>query len=308
MLLEALAAVDIALWDIMGKAANQPLHRLLGSMGRDRIKAYASSISWGSDATAIAQTKAAVAAGFPMIKVKVGPPVAKAVARAKLVREAAGDAVDLTADGNCAFDYDDALALAKALADLGYYWLEEPIPVEDVEGYHRLRRQCPIRLAAGESEHTAFGCRELISRGSVGVIQPDVARSGGITETRRIATLGHVFGVPFAPHVGFSGAVCVAASLQLCAAVPNFLTFECMTFPNPLREDLATINLGDPEHARRWLGDDADRPGFGHRNRCSALSRDTWRADRRPFFLHVRTSSRTDSAFRTAGMAASRPK
>ena len=247
VLLEAVAAVDIALWDVMAKAANLPLHHLLGSMGRERIKAYASSISWGSDETAVAQTKAGQAAGFSMIKVKVGPPVGAALARAKLVRETAGDSVELTADGNCAFDYDDALTLAKGLADLGYYWLEEPIPVEDIEGYHRLRQQCPIRLAAGESEHTVFGCRELIARGSVGVIQPDIARSGGITETRRIATLGYAFGVPFAPHVGFSGAVCVAATLQLCAAVPNFLTFECMTFPNPLREALATTNLGGPE-------------------------------------------------------------
>ncbi len=246
VLLEAVAAVDIALWDIMGKATGQPVHRLLGSMGRERIAVYASSISWGRDETAIAQTKAALAEGFTTIKIKIGPPVSKALARARLVRELAGDDIQLCADGNCAFDFDDALSLARGLADLGYYWLEEPIPVEDIEGYHRLRQQSPIRLASGESEHTVFGCRELIARGSVGVIQPDVARSGGITETRRIATLGYVYGVPFAPHVGFSGAVCVAASLQLCAAIPNFLTFECMTFPNPLREDLATVNLGGP--------------------------------------------------------------
>jgi galactonate dehydratase len=246
VLLEAVAAVDIALWDIMGKAAGQPLHHLLGSMGRDRIAAYASSISWASDETATRQTEAVVAAGFRMIKVKIGPSVAKALERARLVRRIAGDSVALCADGNTMFDFDDALALARGLADLGYYWLEEPIAVEDVEGYHRLRQQSPIRLASGESEHTVFGCRDIIARGSVGVIQPDVARSGGITETRRIAALGHAFGVPFAPHVGFSGAVCVAASLQLCAAVPNFLTFECMTFPNPLREELATVNLGDP--------------------------------------------------------------
>jgi galactonate dehydratase len=246
VLLEAVAAVDIALWDIMGKAVGQPVHRLLGSMGRDRIVSYASSISWGSDKTAIAQTETAVGQGFPMIKIKIGPSVEKALARAKLVREIAGSEIRLCADGNCAFDFDDAISVARGLHALGYYWFEEPIVVEDVEAYHRLRLHSPIRLAAGESEHTSFGCRDIIARGSIGVIQPDVARSGGITETRRIATLAYAFGVPFAPHVGFSGAVCVAASLQLCAAVPNFLTFECMTFPNPLREELATVNLGDP--------------------------------------------------------------
>lgn len=247
MLLEAVAAVDIALWDIMGKAVNQPVHHLLGSMGRDRIEAYASSISWSSDEVAIAQTRQVAAQGFRMIKVKIGPPVEKALARARLVRQIAGNDIQLSADGNCAFDFDDAVRLARGLADLDYYWLEEPILVEDVEGYHRLRTQIPIRLAAGESEHTCYGCRDLIARGSVGVIQPDVARSGGITETRRIAALAYAFNIPFAPHIGFSGAVCVAATLQLCAAFPNFLTFECMTFANPLREKLATTNPGGPD-------------------------------------------------------------
>ena len=149
-----------------------------------------------------------------------------------------------TADANWAFDYDDSLRLGRGLADLGYAWLEEPMICEDVEGYVRLRQTLPLRLAAGESEHTAWGCRDLISRGGVGVIQPDVARAGGITETRRIASFAHVHGVPFAPHVGFCGAVCNAASLQLAAAAPNFMTFEAMVFGNPLRESLATTDVG----------------------------------------------------------------
>jgi galactonate dehydratase len=230
----------------MGKATGQPVHRLLGSMGRDRIPAYASSVSWGSDETAIAQTTAAVARGFSMIKIKIGPPVEQALVRAKLVREVAGAGVKLCADGNCAFDFDDSIRLAHGLRDLDYFWLEEPMIIEDNEGYHRLRQQMPIRLAAGEGEHTVYGCRDLISRGSVGVIQPDVSRSGGITETRRIAQLAYAFNIPFAPHVGFSGAVCVAAGLHLSAAAPNLLAFECMIFPNPLREELATVDLGGP--------------------------------------------------------------
>ena len=241
----ALSAIDIALWDIMGNATGQPVHRLLGSMGRDRIPAYASSVSWASDDTAIAQTEAAVRRGFSMIKIKIGPPVEKALA-APLVREVAGDGIKLCADGNCAFDFDDAVRLACGLHDLEYYWIEEPLIIEDDAGYHRLRQRIPIRLAAGEGEHTVFGCRDLIARGSVGVIQPDVTRTGGITESRRIGQLAYAFNVPFAPHVGFSGAVCVAASLQLCAAAPNLLAFECMIFANPLREELATVDYGGP--------------------------------------------------------------
>lgn len=242
----ALSAVDIALWDIMGKATGQPIHRLLGSMGRDRIPAYASSVSWASDETAIAQTTDAVARGFSMIKIKIGPPVEKALMRAKLVREVAGTGVKLCADGNCAFDFDDSIRLAHGLRDLDYFWLEEPMIIEDNDGYHRLRLQMPIRLAAGEGESTVYSCRDLIARGSVGVIQPDVCRSGGISETRRISQFAYACNVPFAPHVGFSGAVCVAAGLHLSASAPNLLAFECMIFPNPLREELATTNLGGP--------------------------------------------------------------
>lgn len=242
----ALSAVDIALWDIIGKATGQPVHRLLGSMGRDRIPVYASSVSWASDETAVAQTTAAVERGFSMIKIKIGPPVEKALIRAKLVRETAGTAIKLCADGNCAFDFDDTIRLANGLRDLDYFWLEEPMIIEDDAGYHRLRKHMPIRLAAGEGEHTVYGCRDLVSQGSVGVIQPDVSRSGGISETRRIAQLAYAFNIPFAPHVGFSGAVCVAAGMQLSAAAPNLLAFECMIFPNPLREELATVDLGGP--------------------------------------------------------------
>jgi L-alanine-DL-glutamate epimerase-like enolase superfamily enzyme len=263
VMMEAIAAVDIALWDLMGKATKQPIHKLLGSMGRGKVWGYASSISWTSDDIAIVQAEAALAQGFSMIKVKIGRPVEKALARAKLIREVAGPDIKLCADGNWDFDFDDAVSVAHGLHDLDYYWFEEPLVAEDTAGYHRLRGRIPIRLAAGESEHTCFGCRELIAQRSVGVIQPDVARSGGITETRRIAALAYAFNVPFAPHIGFSGAVCVAASLQISAAIPNFLTFECSTFANPLREQLATVNLGGPGHLVDGFVPVPDGPGLG---------------------------------------------
>ena len=244
ILLEAIAACDIALWDIMGKATGQPIHCLLGSMGRTHVAAYASSITWGEDEVAIRQTEAAVAAGFRSIKIKIGQSQKRALARAKLIRRIVGDDIELTADGNWAFDFDDAVRVGCGLADLGYAWFEEPLIAEDIEGYRRLRKALPIRLAAGESEHTVWGCRELIASGAVGVIQPDVARAGGITESRRIGHFAYAHGVPFAPHVGFCGAVCNAASLHLAAALPNFLTFEAMVFDNPLRQQLATVDVG----------------------------------------------------------------
>jgi galactonate dehydratase len=263
VLIEALAAVDIALWDIMGKALGQPVHRLLGGMGRSHVAAYASSIAWASDEVAVEQTRKALAQGFRLIKVKIGAPVEKAIARCRLVRETVGDAAKVCADANWIFDVDEALVLGRAMHELGYFWLEEPIVPEDVAGYRRLREKLDIRLAAGESEHHAFGARDLIASRAVGVIQPDVARSGGFTETRRIAYLAHAFHVAYAPHVGASGAVCAAASLHLAAAMPNFLTFECMTFENPLRLRLTKEVPGDPDALVDGMAAVPQGPGLG---------------------------------------------
>lgn len=263
VLIESIAAVDIALWDIMGKATGQPVHRLLGGMGREKIRAYASSIPWTDDADAGRWVEQCLAWGFKEIKVKIGAPVEASIARARLVREVAGPDILLSADSNWIFDVDDALRVGRALADLGYVWFEEPIVPEDVEGYRWLRDRLPLRLAAGESEFTAQGAAPLLTSRALGLIQPDVARSGGISETRRIATLAHALHVPYAPHVGASGAVCAAASLQLAAAMPNFMTFECMIFPNPLRDQLLVEPVGMMDSLIDGQLAIPDRPGIG---------------------------------------------
>jgi L-alanine-DL-glutamate epimerase-like enolase superfamily enzyme len=263
LLLEAIAACDIALWDIMGKACGQPLHRMLGSMGREQVQAYASSISWDVDAIAVTQAERAVENGFSMIKIKIGAPAERALERAALIRRTVGDRIELTADGNWAFDHDTAIRVGKGLADLGFTWFEEPLIAEDVEGYQRLRAAIPLRLAAGESEHTVYGCRTLIASGAVGVIQPDVARSGGITETRRIGALAYAFNVPFAPHIGFCGAVCAAASLHLSASLPNFLTYESMIFDNALRQELAVEDVTSTKLLKNSMLPVPQGPGLG---------------------------------------------
>jgi galactonate dehydratase len=244
MLIEALAAIDIALWDIMGKAVDRPIYELLGHMGRKSIRAYASSIPWVDDDGARRVVEDCRDRGFTEIKVKIGAPISDALARARLVRETAGPDMRLMADANWIFDVDDALEVGKGLADLGYFWFEEPIVPEDIDGYRWLRQKLPLRLAAGESEHTASGAAPLLIARAIGVVQPDVARSGGISETRKIALLASALHSPYAPHVGASGAICVAASLHLAAAMPNFLTFECMVFPNPLRDALLKNPVG----------------------------------------------------------------
>ncbi|WP_199085065.1 mandelate racemase/muconate lactonizing enzyme family protein [Bosea sp. ASV33] len=242
---EAIAAVDIALWDIAGKQAGQPIHRLLGGMGRKEVAAYASSINWLDDATVEAEVAAALKAGFREIKVKLGHPLRDAVARAKLIRRLAGDDIALYVDANWAYDVDDAMIVGRALADLGYGFFEEPIAPHDREGYRRLAQHLPIRLAAGESDFVAGEALTMLQDRSLGLIQPDVTRSGGITETWRIAELAATFNTDYAPHVGWSGAICVAASLQLAAAAESFRTFECMVYENPLRDAFTRPLVGE---------------------------------------------------------------
>ncbi len=244
-LVEAISAVDIALWDIAGKAANQPIHKLLGGMGRTRVAAYASSINWLDDATVETEVAAALKAGFREIKVKLGHPLKDAIARARFVRKLAGDDIALYVDANWAYDVDDALIVGRALADLGYGFFEEPIAPHDRAGYRRLAQHLPIRLAAGESDYVASEALAMLQDRSLGLIQPDVARSGGITETWRIAELAASFNTAYAPHVGWSGAICVAASLQLAAAAETLRTFECMVYANPLRNSFTHPVVGE---------------------------------------------------------------
>ncbi len=247
VLIEAIAGIDMALWDIMGKETGRPVYDLLGHMGRKRLAAYASSIPWVDDDGAIRVVETCLKAGFKDMKVKIGASAQAALARARLVHEVAGPDIGLMADSNWIFDVDDALQVGRGLAELGFMWFEEPIVPEDLEGYRYLRNRLPIRLAAGESEHTAAGAVPLLAGRLVGVVQPDVARSGGITETRKIALLADSMHVRYAPHVGASGAVCAAASLHLAAAMPNFWTYECMVFPNPLRDELLISPVPGPD-------------------------------------------------------------
>jgi galactonate dehydratase len=244
-LVEAIAAIDIALWDLVGRSCNQSIASLLGGMGRKRVAAYASSINWLDDATAEDEIAAALKAGFREIKVKTGLPVKAAIERAKLARRAAGDDVALYVDANWIYDVDEAMQVGRALADLGYAFFEEPIVPHDRAGYAKLAQHLPIRLAAGESDFVASDALNLLGDRSIGLIQPDVARAGGITETWRIAELAASFHTAYAPHVGWSGGICVAASLQLAAAAETTRTFECMVYENPLRDAIAKAPVGE---------------------------------------------------------------
>jgi D-arabinonate dehydratase/D-galactarolactone cycloisomerase len=190
-----------------------------------------------------AHARAFVEEGFSAVKLKVGRGVAVDVAHLTAVREAVGPAIRIMLDANCGFDVRTALELAAAAAPYNPYWLEEPLPPEDFEGLAFLRRHAGVRIATGECEHSAFGVRDLLVRQAVDVVQPNIARAGGITEAWRIGTLAHLFGIPVAPH-GVGSAVAIAAALHWMAAMPNLLIYEYNRFLNPIREEILEQPLG----------------------------------------------------------------
>jgi galactonate dehydratase len=235
VLFEAIAGVDIALWDILGKVANLPIHRLLGGMGRAAVPVYAASVNWGGDARMETELERYLDKGFPRIKVKVAKSVKEACRRIERLRKLAGDDIELCVDANWAYSLEEAVEVGRALTDNRYCWFEEPLRPEDEDGYEELHRRCSTPLACGESNYTLDQAMRLVSRRAIAYLQPDVARAGGITETRRMAEFAAAHDVQYAPHIGMSGIICETASVHLAAAMPNIKAMECETDASPFK-------------------------------------------------------------------------
>jgi galactonate dehydratase len=235
MLIEAIAGVDIALWDILGKIAGLPIYQLLGGVGRTEVPVYAASVNWGSDAFMDEELDRYLQKGFPRIKVKIANPVREACRRIERLRRRAGDDIELCVDANWAYTLEQATEVGRALTDNDYVWFEEPLRPEDEQGYETLRQRCSTPLAAGESNYSLDQAMRLVSNRTLSYLQPDVARSGGITETRRMAEFAAAHDVAYAPHIGMSGIVCETASVHLAAAMPTLYAMECETDSSPFK-------------------------------------------------------------------------
>jgi len=268
---EAVSGIDIALWDLAGKALGLPLYRLLGGRHQPKLRAYASSLRFRAFDVVTAQAKEWKARGFGAMKIKIGRDPSNFqpdLALVRAIREAVGDDVTLMVDANCAYSEDVATALevGRKLQDLGVYWFEEPVSPENIDGYQHLADRLDIRIAGGEADFLRFGAAEFLKRRAIDVIQPNLARVGGITEARRIAALSHAFHVPYAPHTGSCSAVLLAATLRFAAALPNFLIYEYMQSdwsknqPNPLRHKLLRQPAEVYEDGYMLVD---DRPGIG---------------------------------------------
>lgn len=216
-----IAAVDMAIWDIIGRVLEKPLYKILGGF-RDRVPAYAMVGWYYQDEQEFAKNCAgAVEEGFRAVKLKVGlGSLSDDILRLKVARKTVGDAIDLMVDANQAFTVSTALERGKAYQDQGVFWFEEPLPPHDHDGYEELADKLSVRIATGENEYTKYAFADLIKRGAVDVVQPDNRRTGGVTEWMEIAALADAFHVQLASHGGGSG------NLNMLAAMPNAIYLE----------------------------------------------------------------------------------
>jgi L-alanine-DL-glutamate epimerase-like enolase superfamily enzyme len=231
----ALACVDTALWDWRARSQQLPLWQLLGG-AQSRVPVYTTEGGWLhlSAAELVEQTLAAQAQGFRGAKIKIGRPhVSEDVARLSAVRAAVGPGFDIMTDANQGFNRPEVLRRAAAFAPFDLSWLEEPLPAEDVTGHRQLRAQTAIPIAVGESMYHPSQFREYLEQGACSIVQPDVARIGGITPWIKVAHLAEAFDVPVCPHF------LMELHVSLCAGVANAAWVEYI----PQLDDITTSRI-----------------------------------------------------------------
>ena len=257
----AISAVDIALWDILGKHLGQPVWQLLGGRKADRLPAYASG-GWANAAEIGAQLQSYIdLGGFRAVKMRVGamdgaPHIS--ASRVRAARAALGPGVEIAVDAHGTYSVGEARRFARLVQDCDLAWFEEPVSGDDKPGMAMVRASSGIPVAAGESEATRYDFRDLITAGAVDILQPDPAFCGGITETMRIAALASSHNLRFAPHL-WAGAPCFFAGLHCCAASPASFTVEYSCGANPMIHDLSAA----PVAVQDGMIAIPDGPGLG---------------------------------------------
>ncbi|MBC8056692.1 MAG: mandelate racemase/muconate lactonizing enzyme family protein [Rhizobiales bacterium] len=231
----ALAAIDMALWDLKGLALETPVANLLGGLVRQRVPYYC-------HAADVASARAAVERGVRGIKVGGLPGI---VERAFAIRAAVGPEVDLMVDlhGPPWLNAADAVAIGRALEPLNLLFLEDPVAPDNLDGWRRVRDQVALPLAAGERLSTLAEMRAFIDERLLDVLQPDTGRFGGLTQMRKLAGLAEAHGLLIAPHSGSLGPVAEFAAVHLLASIPNALLLERMEPDWPGRASAVTSSL-----------------------------------------------------------------
>lgn len=247
--LMAISAVDIALWDIKGKFWHAPVADLLGGRYRDQVETYPTGLYRKNvpDQTQalIEEALGYLQKGYKAMKLKIGFGLQDDLQKIRAMRKAIGPEPRLMLDANCAYNASEAIWLGKRIEELDIFWFEEPIPPEDLQGHLEFKAKVNIMLAAGESEFSRYGFRDLVARRAVDIIQPDLCAVGGFSEMMKIIALATAWNIRCVPHV-WGTAIGLAANLQLQAAMPHFPTclnpeeslMEYDQTPNPLRNEL----------------------------------------------------------------------
>lgn len=287
--LEALSGVDIALWDAWARLCGQPLSAVLGGRCRSTVDVYASGVpaappGSGRDGQHAVRTEARriCDAGYPAVKVAIGGDPDTDLESVRTVRDVFGDTAPVFVDAAGQYDFPQAVRVGRGLTDLGVGFFEMPLPPEDVDGYARLAAKLDVPLAL-DTIVTRHQALRFLRAGALHVLQPDVCRAGGITETMRIAALADAFGAQATPHVSIGSPLHLAASVHCAAAMPNFARLEYWIGDNPLAAIAAdrltpqdgrvavpeqaglgiTVDLGKVTEYRDWSRRVAGRLGLG---------------------------------------------
>lgn len=223
--IDALAAVDIALWDLKGKILNLPVWQLLGGAYRESIPCYVSGLPEPTLDARCALARRWQKKGFTAMKLALGYGVKEDIANVRAIRETLGDDAQIFLDAHWNYSVAQAAELATALHPLGLGFLEAPLLPEDISGHRELRAKSPVPIALGETERTRYQFKPFIEQRAADILQPDVGRTG-ISELMHIAALAETWNIQIAPHLSVGLGPCIAASIHVAAAIPNLFMLE----------------------------------------------------------------------------------
>lgn len=241
-LVQVISGVETALWDVTGKALDVPVYRLLGGKYRDKIRIYADCHAGGSEEPEswAQRAKEVKKEGFTALKFDIdktshwGASYNRCITNSEMklmvkqveaVREAIGDDIDLAIDCHWRYNANDAIKLANALEPYNLMWLEDPVPQENNEAMKKVTDSTNTPICTGENTYTKYGFRELIVDQAVDIVAPDMSKTGGLGETKKIADMADLYYMAVAPH-NIASPVGTMAACHVCASIPNFLALE----------------------------------------------------------------------------------
>ncbi len=268
--IQSLSAVDIALWDIKGKAAGRPVYQMMGGSFREKILPYATGMyrryTENEMEETLAEAVSYVKRGFRAIKIKTGFGYDYDVPLVRSIREAVGPDVKIMIDPNHGYNAMTAIKVGKALEEYDISWYEEPVPPEDLKGYQEVKSKLNMPISGGEAEFTRYGMQYLLNERCVDILQPDCTITGGLSEFMKITTLCSLANVQCIPHVWGSG-IALATGIHAAFSLPDFppslepadVYLEYDQTENVFRRELAT---GLPEIVDGWIYA-PEKPGLG---------------------------------------------